>query len=142
MGAPQVKYVLATELSDREERVKLVATLAAPSRRMCDVANDLKAKALLLDLGEKKVESSRRIKGASSSTHSAPYDSSGGRSSKTVGYEGPKDPAKRCRCYLRPYHLSRFGTQTYGHEDDSPHYFVGNSSLGGGGSGSGANCAD
>jgi hypothetical protein len=81
MEAPQVRRVLFAELSCQEQRVKLVASLAALLRRMRDVANGNSARVLLLELGEKKVESSRRSKGSSSATHSAPYDSSDEHSS-------------------------------------------------------------
>jgi hypothetical protein len=81
MEAPQVRRVLFAELSCQEQRVKLVASLAALLRRMRDVANGNSARVLLLELGEKKVESSRRSKGSSSALHTAPYDSSDEHSS-------------------------------------------------------------
>jgi hypothetical protein len=98
MKAPQVRRVLLTELSCQEQRVVLVASLAALLRRMHDVANGNRVRVLLLGIGEKKVESSRRTKGSSSVTHSAPYDrsdehSSNEQSQKMVRFEGPNDPA-------------------------------------------------
>jgi hypothetical protein len=128
MRAPQVKFVLAAELSNREERVNLVATLAALLRRMRDVANDRKAGDLWLELALKEVESTRRSHGAPSSAHSAADGSSSGQSSKRAKLNS------RANADGVPEgltHLSRFDTQTYSHEDDSPQYFVGNYSRGG-----------
>jgi hypothetical protein len=70
--APQVRRVLFAELSCQEQRVVLVVSLAALLRRMRDVANGNRVRVLLLELGEKKVESSRRSKGSSSAMTSSP----------------------------------------------------------------------
>jgi hypothetical protein len=70
--------VLAAALGVREERVRLVAALAALLSRVRGASDDRKGRALLHALGQKQVQPIGRSKGAQPSSSSSLSSSAGG----------------------------------------------------------------